>query len=578
MLFSFLFHIVFTLGDYDIDNIKKETSQGDDLGGFDMSDHYFDDFSKEPTRDLDTTPEESSVRSETAAQESSYEWNSSSSHSDGEYHYSFINGNNSDSAHNPNNYEDAVSRQSVQDYSAPQGSAYDSAYASPQSSNPYSSDYTAPQSTNPYSSSYTAHEQATASHRGKPKKEKKAPKSASRGFVAAALAVAILASGAIGFGGGMLAGNKNNSSSGKDGALNITQVASSGKTTDGKTVSTGTSAGGTSEIVKKTADSVVEIATEGVATGSFARQYVTKGAGSGVIISEDGYIVTNHHVIDGAEKITVTLRDGETTYDATLIGSDADNDVALIKIDAKDLTPAVFGNSSDLVVGDYVVAIGNPLGTLGGTVTDGIISALAREVTIEDKNLTLLQTNAQISPGNSGGGLFNANGELVGIVNAKDSATEVEGIAFAIPINNVINVIKDLKEYGYVTGKISTGMQFVDINSDYSAFYYGVQKQGVYVLSVDSGSNAEKAGFERGDLITAVEGTEVLTEAEITKELEKHKVGDTVTFTVTRNRQSKDITMELAEYVPSAQPKDNNSQSFRDYQSDDEFWNDLIGW
>ena len=142
----------------------------------------------------------------------------------------------------------------------------------------------------------------------------------------------------------------------------------------------------------------------------------------------------------------------------------------------------------------------------------------------------------------------------------------------------MINVIKDLKEYGYVTGKISTGMQFVDINSDYSAFYYGVQKQGVYVLSVDSGSNAEKAGFERGDLITAVEGTEVLTEAEITKELEKHKVGDTVTFTVTRNRQSKDITMELAEYVPSAQPKDDNSQSFRDYQSDDEFWNDLIGW
>ena len=207
----------------------------------------------------------------------------------------------------------------------------------------------------------------------------------------------------------------------------------------------------TSEIVKKTADSVVEIATEGVVTGNFAQQYVTKGAGSGVIISADGYIITNHHVIEDAKTIKVTLRDGQTSYDATLIGSDEDNDIALLKVNAEGLTPATFGDSSSLAVGDYVVAIGNPLGTLGGTVTDGIISALAREVTIEGKNMTLLQTNAQISPGNSGGGLFNANGELVGVVNAKDSATEVEGIAFAIPINNVIDLIKDLQNYGYVS-------------------------------------------------------------------------------------------------------------------------------
>ena len=306
--------------------------------------------------------------------------------------------------------------------------------------------------------------------------------------------------------------------------------------------STGTSNAGsvsvassTSEIVKKTANSVVEIATEGVTTGTFARQYVTRGAGSGVIITEDGYIVTNHHVIEDANKITVTLRDGDTTYDAELIGSDADNDIALLKIDATGLTPAVIGNSSDLVVGDYVVAIGNPLGTLGGTVTDGIISALAREVTIEDKNLTLLQTNAQISPGNSGGGLFNANGELIGIVNAKDSATEVEGIAFAIPINNVVGIIKDLKEYGYVTGKISTGMEFVDISSDYAAFYYGVQDKGVYVLSVTSGSNADDAGFKRGDQIVSVNGTEVSTEDDITKALEDNSVGDVVDVTVNRN-------------------------------------------
>ena len=173
------------------------------------------------------------------------------------------------------------------------------------------------------------------------------------------------------------------------------------------------------------------------------------------------------------------------------------------------------GNSSDLAVGDYVVAIGNPLGQLGGTVTDGIISALARQVTVEGKSMTLLQHNAQISPGNSGGGLFNSNGELIGIVNAKDSATEVEGIAFAIPINNVLDIIDDLKTYGYVKGKVDLGMELTDITSDDSAFYYGLSNTGCYVLSVTSGSNAEKAGFMRGDMITAVNGTSVSSKSDI---------------------------------------------------------------
>ncbi|MBQ1453183.1 MAG: trypsin-like peptidase domain-containing protein, partial [Ruminococcus sp.] len=339
----------------------------------------------------------------------------------------------------------------------------------------------------------------------------------------------------------------------------------------------GSGATTTSDIVKQTANSVVEIATEATKSGGFSQQYVTKGAGSGVIISEDGYIITNHHVIDDASKITVTLRDGTTTYDAKLIGSDEDNDIALLKVDATGLQAATFGNSSNLVVGDYVIAIGNPLGTLGGTVTDGIISALAREVTIENKNLTLLQTNAQISPGNSGGGLFNANGELVGIVNAKDSATEVEGIAFAIPINNVVNIIKDLKDYGYVTGKIDTGMQFVDISSYDTAFYYNVNQLGVYVLSVDKGSNAESAGFLSGDLITAVNGTEVSTESDISKALDKSKVGDTVTFTVLRSGRTQDIRLELTEYVPSAKPNTQEDNK-DDYNSIDSLWKHLLDW
>ena len=471
--------------------------------------------------------------------ESSYEWNGDSTNRDGEYHYSYINGNNRDAAHNPNNYEDEYNA-----YRAARESNQYGAGSNPYSSQPYNS-YSAPQD-------YTNNTQAY-SNPPKKEKKKKTRKPASRGFIAAMLAVTMLGSAALGFGGGFLAKNLNTT---QNGNVTINQVAGG---TEGKATSS-TSATTTSDIVKKTADSVVEIATEGVVTGNFAQQYVTQGAGSGVIISADGYIITNHHVIDNAKTIKVTLRDGQTSYDATLIGSDEDNDIALLKIDAEGLTPATFGDSASLAVGDYVVAIGNPLGTLGGTVTDGIISALAREVTIEGKNMTLLQTNAQISPGNSGGGLFNANGELVGIVNAKDSATEVEGIAFAIPINNVIDIVKDLQNYGYVTGKIDLGMEFVDINSDDTAFYYGVNQLGCYVLSVTQGSAAEKAGFKRGDLITAVNGTQVESSTDISKALQSSKVGDKVTLTVSRSGSTTDLQLELEEYVPSAKLNEDNSQ------------------
>ena len=495
--------------------------------------------------------------------ESSYEWNATGS----EYRHSYINGNNSAASHNPNNYENAYSAHQGYGYQQPQHRAQ-TQYNRGYQQNAYSG-YSAPRYT-----SQQPQQHAAAQPKQKKKKEKKP---ISRGFIAGMLSLTILASAALGFGGGYLAKNLNTTTSGN---VTINQV-SSGGVTNTSSVSAST----TSDIVKKTADSVVEIATEGTVTGSFARQYVTKGAGSGVIISSDGYIVTNHHVIENANTITVTLRDGTTTYDATLIGSDADNDIALLKIDAEGLSPATFGDSSSIAVGDYVVAIGNPLGTLGGTVTDGIISALAREVTIEDKNMTLLQTNAQISPGNSGGGLFNANGELIGIVNAKDSATEVEGIAFAIPVNNVIDVIKDLQNYGYVTGKIDLGMEFVDINSNDTAFYYGVNELGCYVLSVGTGSNAESAGFKRGDMITAVNGTTVSTSSDISKALENNKVGDTVKLTVKRNGQTQDISLTLAEYKPSAKLNDNaggsgnsNSDDSTQRRSTDDLWERIFGW
>jgi serine protease Do len=183
----------------------------------------------------------------------------------------------------------------------------------------------------------------------------------------------------------------------------------------------------TSEVASLTSDSVVEITTETVTTDSWMQQYVTNGAGSGVIVTQDGYIVTNNHVIDGASKISVRLKNG-TTYTASLIGSDSKTDVALLKIGATGLKPVVLGNSESLKVGDTAIAIGNPLGQLGGTVTEGIISALDRELVIKGKKMSLLQTDAAINPGNSGGGLFNNKGELIGIVVAKSSGSDVEAL------------------------------------------------------------------------------------------------------------------------------------------------------
>ena len=477
--------------------------------------------------------------------EASYEWNSdkSDNKSDStEYHYSYVNGNNKDASHNPNRYNEPTQYSSQNtssgysnNYQNPNTNAYD---------NYQSNGYTAQnqQSQNVYNSQPygTAPNHSANAKPPKAKKPKKQRKPISRGGIAIALAVTMVFSCGLGFGGGYFANKVNTSTSG---SLNITKTSNSGTTT---TASSTSKANSTSEIVKKTADSVVEISTESVVTGSFAQQYVQQGAGSGVIISQDGYILTNNHVINGANSVKVRLRDS-TEYDATIIGSDSDNDIALLKVNATGLSPATFGDSNSLAVGDYVVAIGNPLGELGGTVTDGIISALARKVTIEDTQMTLLQTNAQVNPGNSGGGLFNANGELVGIVNAKQSATEVEGIAFAIPINNVLDILSDLKEYGYVTGKVDLGIDFTDITSDETAFYYGVNQTGCYVLSVDSGSNAEKAGVTRGDLVTKVNDTDVSSSSDITAALEKAEVGDTVTFTVSRRGTSKTISFVLEE-------------------------------
>ncbi|MBQ3611953.1 MAG: trypsin-like peptidase domain-containing protein [Firmicutes bacterium] len=302
------------------------------------------------------------------------------------------------------------------------------------------------------------------------------------------------------------------------------------------------------EITDAAKPSVVEIKTESVTSDVWMQQYVTEGAGSGVIVTNDGYIVTNNHVIEGAGKIMVTLSDG-SEYDAKLIGTDSMTDVAVIKIAAKGLTPATYGNSDQLAVGDLAVAIGNPLGELGGTVTAGIISALDRELVIDGQTMTLLQTDSSINPGNSGGGLFNDDGQLIGIVVAKSSGSDVEGLGFAIPINTAADVAQQLMDGGYVKGQPSTGMTYTENGGsadDFGMFFGGSSSVSVYIYSVD-GKNAKKAGFKSGDLVYAVDGEVIGSFDDLSAIISKHKVGDKITYTIVRDGYTKDISFELEE-------------------------------
>lgn len=298
------------------------------------------------------------------------------------------------------------------------------------------------------------------------------------------------------------------------------------------------------DIAKETMDSVVEIQTETMSTNKLFAQAVESGAGSGVILSEDGYIVTNNHVIEGANTITVKTRDGKS-YNAKLIGTDSSTDLAVIKIDATGLKPAVLGNSSELQVGDTAIAIGNPLGELGGTVTTGIVSALDREVTIDNQTMHLLQTNAAINPGNSGGGLFNDQGELIGIVNAKSSGSNIEGLGFAIPIDRAKDVITSLIDNGYVKGRASLGVTLTTgtTNNPLS----NESSTQVYIIEVQEGSAAAKAGLQAGDQILKVDDTDVEEIADVKTAVNSHKAGETMNITILRDNSTQTIQVTLDE-------------------------------
>lgn len=358
-----------------------------------------------------------------------------------------------------------------------------------------------------------------------------------------ALTMCILLSTLLGFGAGYISYNFKSQHSKLSIVSSDETNTDTTKTSDGSTLTV-------AEVAETTGNSVVEITTETAATENFMNQYTTKGAGSGVIVSNDGYIVTNNHVIEGAKKITVTLKN-DNDFEATVVGQDSKEDVALLKINATDLTPVVFGDSSKLKVGQTAIAIGNPLGQLGGTVTDGIISALDRDISMEGITRKLLQTNAAVNPGNSGGGLFDNNGNLIGLVVAKTSGSGVEGLGFAIPANTVKQVIEELSEYGYVKGRVDLQMSLVDVTSPTAALMYHVSQTGVYVSKVESGSNAETAGFRSGDLIKSINSKEVSTTSAINSILSEISAGNTVQVVVQRNGQNVDLNWTLAEKKPT---------------------------
>ena len=381
------------------------------------------------------------------------------------------------------------------------------------------------------------------------KKRKKAPRKPSpqvtftRRSLTWLIVLCMIVSGGVGFGGAAAANalfGNDTPSSAKAGSVKTTGYTLEDATGSNKTVQ---------EITKEARPSVVEIKTESVSSDSWIQQYVTQGAGSGVIITSDGYIVTNNHVIEGASKITVTTSD-QQEYDAELVGTDPITDIAVLKIKAEGLTPATYGNSDQLAVGDMAVAIGNPLGELGGTVTAGIISALDRELAIDGKTMTLLQTDSSINPGNSGGGLFNGDGQLIGIVVAKSSGSDVEGLGFAIPINKAADVAQQILENGYVSGQPSTGMSYTESSGQSSTmdrlFNNGQSTTYVYIAAVD-GTNAQKAGFQKGDMVYAVDGTEITSFNTLSSIVTSHSVGDKLKFTIVRNGQKMDLTLTLEE-------------------------------
>ena len=317
------------------------------------------------------------------------------------------------------------------------------------------------------------------------------------------------------------------------------------------------------EVYAANVNSTVGITTS-VTTNFWGYQSTSAASGSGFIISEDGYILTNYHVIEGSDSITVALYNGDN-YEAELIGYDESNDIAVLKVEAQGLVPVVLGDSSNLNVGDSVVAIGNPLGELTFTLTSGAISAKDRKVTLSSSvTMDLLQTDCAINSGNSGGALFNLYGEVIGVTNAKyssSSSTEasIDNIGFAIPINSIMNIVKSIIEKGYIS-KPYVGISVSDVSRETQQ--YGIPA-GASVQKVAEDSPAQQAGLQKGDVITAVNGT-LMDSNELIDFIGSSEIGDEIILTVYRQGETLEITVTIGEQIQSALANEDN------YQQDDQ--------
>ncbi len=329
------------------------------------------------------------------------------------------------------------------------------------------------------------------------------------------------------------------------------------KTVDGKTEMTD------AEVYAANVNSVVSINTTATAgTNFFGQSVQTASAGSGFVLTADGYIVTNYHVVEDADTVTVTMYNGDE-YDAKYVGGDEDYDIAVIKVEAENLQPVTVGDSDTLNVGDHVLAVGNPLGELTFSMSGGMVSSVNRAINVSGTPFNMIQTDASINPGNSGGPLFNSYGEVVGIVSAKYSSASneesVEGLGFAIPINDVIAMIQDIMTNGYVTNKPYLGITGGSMTEQMAAqFRYDIDS-GVFVYSVEEGGAADKAGLQMGDVITKVGDTDITSMDDLNVVKKQYSAGDTATFTIYRD--GKEMTVEVTwDAVPAQEQTSSDAQ------------------
>ena len=357
--------------------------------------------------------------------------------------------------------------------------------------------------------------------------------------------------GAAGYGGAALAGGSTSGGKTTINESDRTATAVQIKKVDGKTKMQ------PAEVYASTVNSTVSINCSSQSTNIFGQTTQSASSGSGFIISQDGYIVTNYHVINGASSVKVTLYNGDT-YDATVIGGDSDYDVAVLKINAAGLTPVTLGNSADVNVGDSVLAIGNPLGELTFSMSGGYVSSCNRAINVDGTPFNMIQVDCSINPGNSGGPLMNLYGEVVGIVSAKYStysSTTVEGLGFAIPISDVRSIITDIMENGAVTDKAYMAITAGTMNEQMAAQFSIDITQGVFVYSVVDGGAGDKAGLRLGDVITKMGDKTLTSRQDLSAAMKGYRAGDTVTLTVYRGGQY--IETEL---TFDAQPQTTGSQ------------------